>query len=441
MAINFEQFLWAITQQESGGNYKALGVWLNMSYGRDRAYGRYQVMGANIPSWTAKYYGKRLTPAQFLKSRAAQDAVVRGRLGALVKKYGFRGAASAWYSGDASLHMSTRPQKGGPSIKKYVDSVMSRAATFKGGNAFGGGGGSVAPAVPKLDRDELAAQYGLTAALINSSGELKKLFGKAVSGQWSAAKFQASLKSTNWWKKQSNTLRQYVTLRFTDPATWKQQRTEALVAMNALAVQVGLGDQIDRKTGKASKLLVAAAYNSQALGWSEARLKDWLGSRADVHNGFMYGEAGDAWDKIHEVAYLNGIRYSADWYKKQAVAVVSGKAALSTIEDTIRRTAAGRYFAFGDQIKAGMNVMDLAAPYIKSTAGILELPESDIDLFNPHVAKAMTAKTTGADGAQMPLWQFENELREDPLWKKTNNARESMMTVAREVARNFGMAY
>lgn len=432
MAISLNQLLAGIRQIESGGNYSVVN-----SIG---AVGAYQVMKANIPSWTRRALGYSMTWQQFRASRSAQDKVARVILGGYYKKYGAAGAASMWFSGQPNPN--SHASDGGNTVSQYVSKVL-KAAGGSGSGLSGstGGGGGTAPVVPKLDRDELAAQYGLTAALINSSGELKKLFGKAVSGQWSAAKFQASLKSTNWWKKQSNTLRQYVTLRFTDPATWKQQRTEALVAMNALAVQVGLGDQIDRKTGKASKLLVAAAYNSQALGWSEARLKDWLGSRADVHNGFMYGEAGDAWDKIHEVAYLNGIRYSADWYKKQAVAVVSGKAALSTIEDTIRRTAAGRYFAFGDQIKAGMNVMDLAAPYIKSTAGILELPESDIDLFNPHVAKAMTAKTTGADGAQMPLWQFENELREDPLWKKTNNARESMMTVAREVARNFGMAY
>jgi hypothetical protein len=44
-------------------------------------------------------------------------------------------------------------------------------------------------------------------------------------------------------------------------------------------------------------------------------------------------------------------------------------------------------------------------------------------------------------GSQMPLWQFENEIRDDPLWRKTNNARESMMTVARQVARDFGLAY
>ena len=77
---------------------------------------------------------------------------------------------------------------------------------------------------------------------------------------------------------------------------------------------------------------------------------------------------------------------------------------------------------------------------------LAQSPEKLAALKNdPHVAKAMTAKQginiPAGSGAQMPLWQFENELREDPLWKKTNNARESMMTVARQVAKDFGLAY
>jgi hypothetical protein len=40
-----------------------------------------------------------------------------------------------------------------------------------------------------------------------------------------------------------------------------------------------------------------------------------------------------------------------------------------------------------------------------------------------------------------PLWQFETEVRSDPLWKKTKNAQDSMMGIARQVAKDFGLAY
>ena len=445
MAMSFDAFVWSITQQESGGNYKALGIWLNMPYGRDRAYGRYQVMGANVGNWTAKYYGKRLSPQQYLSNRAAQDAVVRGRLREYVNKYGYRGAASAWYSGNASLHMSTRPQKGGPSIKGYVDDVMSRAGRYPGGSGGGGvsaySGGGTAPVVPKLDASELAEQYGLTANLINSSKELKRLFDQAVAGSWSAAKFQAALKSTKWWSTQSSTLRKYVTLKFTDPATWKQNNAAAAAKVNALAVQLGLGRQIS-PGGTMSKILKEAVYNSVALGWSDARLKDWMGARVGLHGNIMWGEAGQAFDKLHETAYLNGLSYGKDWFRRKATDIVAGRTTVETVQDQLRNDAAGRYSAYAEQIRAGQNALDLAAPYIKSTATILELPETDIDLFNKHIAGAMTAKpAAGAPGTQKPLWMFENELREDPLWKKTNNARESMLTVARSVAKDFGLAW
>lgn len=433
----FEAFLWSLTQQESGGNYSAVGVWVN----GDRAYGRYQVMGANVGNWTAKYYGRRLTPQQYLNNRAAQDAVVRGVLGGYYRQYGARGAAAMWYSGQSNPNKTY----GNPPVYQYVNSVIARAGSYSGQSTGGGGGtsytGGGAPAVPKLSREELAEQYGLSSALINSSKELKKLFGQAVSGQWSANKFQAKLKNSKWWKTQSSTLRKFITQKYTDPATYKQRWQQAQYKVNQLAVTVGLASQIS-KSGKSSSLLKTAIYNSLALGWTDERIKDWLGSKATTHDGMMWGEAGEAFDKLHEIAYLNGMKYST-YYSTAAKNIVSGKSTLETEEAKIRAQAAARYSAYATQIKAGQNVLDLAAPYVKSVATLLELAETDVDLFNKHVARAMTAKPAkgAAAGTQMPLWQFENDVRNDPLWRKTNNAREGMFTVAHQVLKDFGMAY
>src|SRR5690606_17557405 len=138
-----------------------------------------------------------------------------------------------------------------------------------------GGYTSGGPVKVALSREELMEQYGLSASLINSSKELRSLFNKAVAGSWSAARFQAALKNSKWWKNQSSTLRKYLTTKYTDPATWKQQQSAATYAVNQLAVAVGLGSQI--KGGKASKLLKDAVYKKTALGWTDARIKDWMG--------------------------------------------------------------------------------------------------------------------------------------------------------------------
>ncbi|MEV7814255.1 hypothetical protein AB0P05_26545 [Streptomyces flaveolus] len=417
-----DQLLYGIRQIESGGNYHVVnGI---------GAVGAYQVMKANIPSWTKRALGYSMTWQQFRDSRSAQDTVARVILGGYYKTYGAAGAASMWFSGQPNPNSGA--SDGGNTVRQYVNKVLAAA----GGGVVTSSGGSVgagtAPVTPKLSSDELASQYGLTSALVNSSKELKRLFNQAVSGQWSPARFQASLKNTKWWRTQSDSLRKYITTKYTDPATFKQDWLNARRKMDALAVQVGLGSQINSK-GNSSKLLQQATYNSLALGWSDDRIKDWLGSKATTHGGIMWGEAGEAFDKLHTLAYVNGLRYSSDWYKKNAVSIVSGKSTQETVEAAIRKAAAARYSAFGEQILAGQNAIDLAAPYIKSVSDLLELPETDVDLFNSHVADAMHKST--------PLWQFEQQVRSDPLWKKTKNAQDSLMGIAHQVAKDFGLAY
>lgn len=91
----------AMRQLESRGNYSAKGpVVTSGSYKGDRAYGAYQVMGKNIPSWTKEALGRSMTPEQFLKDRAAQDAVFNYKFGQSMAKYGNAAdAASVWHSG------------------------------------------------------------------------------------------------------------------------------------------------------------------------------------------------------------------------------------------------------------------------------------------------------------------------------------------------------
>jgi hypothetical protein len=425
---SFEAFLWSLTQQESGGNYGAVGVWVN----GDRAYGRYQVMGRNIPSWTKRYYGRSLTPAQYLANRAAQDAVVRGVLGGYYKKYGAAGAAAMWYSGQPNPNKTY----GNPPVKTYVNSVLNRAGGYSGGGATSSStSGGV---VPVLDDDELAASYGLSRALINSSKELKSLFRKAVSGGWSAGRFQASLKNTKWWKTQPTTLRQYLTQKYEDPATFTQKREAAGAAMKVLAVQAGIGADDLLKNGKWTSLLSDLVYKSVALGWTDARIKNYVGAKAALHGDVMYGEAGEAFDKLHALAYANGVTQSSTWYRDTARSIVSGHSTLEGQEANIRRLAAAKFSTFAEQIKAGQNAMDLAAPYINAVSQILEMPESDVDLNNKWVYGAMTGNESGSN---YPLWKFENDVRSDPLWKKTNNARESMFGVAHQVAKDFGLVF
>lgn len=119
---DFGQFVNAIAGKESGGSYSARN-------GDSGAMGKYQIMPANIAGpggWDMEILGRNITPEQFMANPALQDKIALGKLRQYYNKYGVRGAASAWYSGDPNKWQNSSPQGGYPSIAAYVQDIIRR---------------------------------------------------------------------------------------------------------------------------------------------------------------------------------------------------------------------------------------------------------------------------------------------------------------------------
>lgn len=124
-SASIERTMAAIGQYESGGNYKALGP---KTRSGDRAYGKYQVMGANIPSWTKAALGRSLTPQQFLNDPKAQDAVAKYKMGQYLAQYGtVENVAIAWFAGPGAVGKNNTGKKDiiGTSVPKYVTNIRA----------------------------------------------------------------------------------------------------------------------------------------------------------------------------------------------------------------------------------------------------------------------------------------------------------------------------
>lgn len=106
----------AISGIESGGKYDALGP---VTKTGDRAYGKYQVMGANVPQWTKAHLGQEMTPEQFLANSQAQDAVFKGQFGQYAQKYGPEGAAKAWFAGEGGMNNPNARDQLGTTVAQY----------------------------------------------------------------------------------------------------------------------------------------------------------------------------------------------------------------------------------------------------------------------------------------------------------------------------------
>lgn len=123
----------AIGLIESNNNYSAKGpVMTKGMYKGDRAYGKYQVMGKNIPVWTKQALGKAMTKEEFLADPKAQDLVIRHRFQKHFDKYGtWDDAAAIWFTGQPVKSMGN-VDDGYTSAPEYLKKFRNARQTVLG---------------------------------------------------------------------------------------------------------------------------------------------------------------------------------------------------------------------------------------------------------------------------------------------------------------------
>ena len=91
------------------------------------------------------------------------------------------------------------------------------------------------------------------------------------------------------------------------------------------------------------------------------------------------------------------------------------------------------YFpALADRIDKGYTVKQLLSPYINTRANVLEEDPEMVDL------KSLQAVAKDPKNL-MNLYDYEVSLRQDPKWRFTKNAQDSMSSVASGIAKMFGL--
>jgi hypothetical protein len=121
--ISLQGAMDAIGQYESGGNYQAVG---KPTASGDKAYGKYQVMGSNISSWTKTALGVSMTPQQFLNNPAAQDKVAAYYMGQAINNYGtLEDVASVWFSGRPAAKAGNAKDVNGTTVPNYIKNIQS----------------------------------------------------------------------------------------------------------------------------------------------------------------------------------------------------------------------------------------------------------------------------------------------------------------------------
>jgi hypothetical protein len=132
---------------------------------------------------------------------------------------------------------------------------------------------------------ELAEDYGYAYSFLKADKSLWATFLKAVKGSWTAEKFAAEVKSTAWYKKNSDNVRQYQYLKTTNPGEFAAQRAQIRAQLQDKAAALG--------ASLSGKTLNRVVDNAMKYGWNESQIQNTLADYVKVTNGVYRGSTGN----------------------------------------------------------------------------------------------------------------------------------------------------
>lgn len=291
----------------------------------------------------------------------------------------------------------------------------------------------------KLSRQELAKKYNYALKVIYADPEIRALFERAVNakkGQWTKERFEAALQNTDWYQENSESARLAFAAEAMGGADWEEQQAAALEQVQNAATRLGANlsqQQLEQETRD-------YIYKGWNRAGRETLLTDSLSKyiSADEPAGYMRGESGNFQEDLLAIAQDNGLSFSNDFYIGAAKSVASGLTTEDDWKRDMREQAASLWPTFGEKIKAGMNVSDLASGYVNLMAQTFDIQPSDVSLTDPYIKQAMGGVDEQGNPKTMGLWQFEQQLRNDPRWMKTKQANNEIADLGLEVLKMFG---
>jgi hypothetical protein len=251
------------------------------------------------------------------------------------------------------------------------------------------------------------------------------------------ADFTNEIENSKWYKTHNDATKRLFALRFSDPAEYKTQLTQAGSTVQTLAAQMGVTLHGTEQADLAQKYIQG--------GWDQATLQRALGADINFKNGDrspLMGGYAQAYDQLKQNFAAYGVPVSDVTLRYRAKEMVSGVQTLDTYKQLALSAAKSMYPSLAGQLDSGLTVKDIADPYIQQMGNLLEIDPQTIGITDPTIKRALQGSVVNSGGkstaTSTPLYQFEQTLRADPRWAKTQNATDTMSTSLVHIGRDFG---
>ena len=292
------------------------------------------------------------------------------------------------------------------------------------------------PTTP-LSLDQLKSEYPLVAALLTSVPELQDIAKQASdpASPWSMDRIVAAVQNSQWYATHSDTARELIAIMKSDPTTYSQRVDNLSYQLQSMASQLGVQ--------MTSQQLQALGIDAMMSGYDQntavlnQKMAQFLKPASGNHFG---GQAGSYEDQIRQSMRDLGVFMPESQLDNQIQQIVAGKQSVQGVNAQLRSQSAAMYPAYSQQINSGMNLSDIASPYMSRAQQLLEQGPGSVNIQSPLIKSALQYTQDGQPTA-MPMYDFEKSVRQDPRWLSTDNAQDAFMSNAHQVLVNFGFEY
>jgi hypothetical protein len=284
----------------------------------------------------------------------------------------------------------------------------------------------------KSKATSLADQYGFSRAFFSSDPALSAILAQAVKGNWTTDKFIAEFRDTKWFKTHGATYRQNLAQKTGDPATWNTRLSQTIASLQDQAHKVG--------ANLTASQLHTLADHALLSGYTDSQLQNSLGSYVSMQGGQYFGDANTNAMNLQQVAWRNGIKIAPGTLQNWVQQIAKGNHTPEDFSTYARNMASTLAPGFSDQLKGGQDLYDLASPYMQQMASTLEVPATDLDLFDPTIRNALNFKGVDGKVTSQTMGDFEQSLRNDPRYMKTQGAQDAFSSTAHNILSAFGFS-
>lgn len=277
------------------------------------------------------------------------------------------------------------------------------------------------------------AGYGFVGLLAKAVPELAGILQRAVQGQWTPDRFVQTVADSGWYKSTPASTREWITKQITDPASAAR---EALVGA-------------DKVRNLSQELGIAMPSVEQAQqAWLHGRLHalDDVAMKAYMARTFTVDPSGggamgrmvnEMFQMAHNYGYTSGTLSEEILSAARKTMAESGGADVTAWQSKMVDYASAYYAPYKDEIRGGKSVADISKPVIDRVSQLLEVNPANMNFNDPLIKKAMTQWSP--EGRAYSLREIEDQTRRDARWKVTDNAKQSAVQMAEEIATKFGM--